>query len=107
MGPSLERISWKLPSDDPHSWRASLNQLRWMVGTPGTKNSVEGTPPYPLLTQYKLEPENPSSKESVSLSVSFDTPGIIESAIAHWEIINQATPENPIGSKGPCPSKNW
>ncbi len=74
-GASLERISAALPSNDPHSWRASL----LFDGSPMKDNTVVNTPEKPLLLSAKTVPDSPYSNEQVSIEVSFDNPEIVKS----------------------------
>lgn len=80
-GASLERISWDLPAEDPHSWRSSLTE----EGTPGRKNSVASIPHRPFLTAYAFDPPYPTSQESVRIRIELDTPRDIASVNLYWE----------------------
>ncbi len=84
-GSSLERIAWDLPSNDYHTWRSSLNQ----GGTPGRENSVEKTPPYPLILRTTLTPEHPTSEDAVAVQITFDGAEVIENVSLRYE-----TPSN-------------
>jgi hypothetical protein len=72
-GASLERISPDLPSQDFHSWRASLTE----GGTPGELNSVSGCPPRPVIVAIQFVPGYPISSEEVYVDVSLDGPELI------------------------------
>ncbi|MBZ0254877.1 lamin tail domain-containing protein, partial [bacterium] len=72
---SLERVSPTAPADDYHSWRASAAP----GGTPGAINSVDGTPPYPLIVETTISPSDPTSSDAVQLRVTLDAPTLIES----------------------------
>lgn len=91
-GMSLERISWDLPADDPHSWRSSLTS----GGTPGVKNSVDGLPPYPLIQSHAFNPPHPTSSDDVQVQVTFDAPSQIKSVTLGFEGFegNSASNEN-------------
>ena len=65
---SLERVSPIEPANDHHSWRASIDP----GGTPGLINSVDGTPPRPLLSLWNITPEHPRSSDSVHMQVTLD-----------------------------------
>ncbi|MDP8246086.1 MAG: CotH kinase family protein [Candidatus Hinthialibacter antarcticus] len=80
-GPSLERIAWDLPADDYHSWRASLRN----DGTPGAANTAIGTPPYPLIQSFNINPQHPTSSDEVTVQFAVDSPHLIESALLRWE----------------------
>lgn len=80
-GMSLERISWNLPPDDPHSWRSSLKS----GGTPGVKNSVDGIPPYPLINEYAFNPPHPKSTDDVQVQVTLDAPDLIKTVTLNYE----------------------
>ncbi len=82
-GSSLERISPGLPADDPHSWRASLDTSD---GSPGTVNSVIGTPAYPLLLSHRIIPEHPTSSDQPIVRVRLDKTGTIETVILRYEV---------------------
>ncbi|MEW6233868.1 MAG: CotH kinase family protein [Candidatus Omnitrophota bacterium] len=84
-GLTLERIAWDLPSEDFHSWRASL----FGDGTPGTINSITGTLPRPVITAYEVSPRHPTSKDAVTVRFGFDAADTIDSATIHWEIAEQ------------------
>ncbi len=75
-GPSLERISADLPSEDFHSWRASLQD----GGTPGYRNSVVGIPPFPVIRSFQWSPPCPTSNDSVNVQVTLDAPERIREA---------------------------
>jgi hypothetical protein len=72
-GASLERISPDLPSQDFHSWRASLRE----GGTPGEANSDSGSLPRPVITSIHFVPDRPISSEQVYVDVSLDSPELI------------------------------
>ena len=80
-GSSLERITWDLSADDFHSWRASLTN----EGTPGKANSVVGMDPRPVILSVEMVPTHPTSKDSVTVRIGFDTPGRIDAASLLWE----------------------
>jgi len=84
-GLTLERIAWDLPSDDFHSWRASLLG----DGTPGAINSITGTLPRPVITAFEVSPKHPTSKDAVTVRCGFDAADLIESATLHWEMAEQ------------------
>lgn len=84
-GESLERIAWDLPSDDFHSWRASL----WDNGTPGAVNSVVSAKPRPAMLAYEISPLHPTSKDAVTVRVGLDASDVIDSALLQWEKAEQ------------------
>ncbi len=89
-GSTLERISWDLPADDHHSWRAS-----WMSdGTPGAVNSVINAKPRPMIIAHDITPEHPTSKDNVTISLNFDGASIINSVTLQWEEAVQGTGGN-------------
>lgn len=65
---SLERVGATAPADDYHSWRTSLA----LGGTPGALNSVDGTPPTPLVSAWQTTPVHPTSADAVRLQVTLD-----------------------------------
>ena len=65
---SLERVSPIESANDHHSWRASLAP----GGTPGAINSVDGTPPTPLLSVWNMNPMHPTSSDPVQIQVTLD-----------------------------------
>ena len=65
---SLERVSPIESANDHHSWRASLAP----GGTPGAINSVDGTPPTPLLAVWNMTPMHPTSSDPVQMQVTLD-----------------------------------
>lgn len=75
-GRSLERLRQDLPASDYHNWRASLTDN----GTPGGINSVDGTPPQPLIVHTQTTPDHPTSSDPVTVRVVFDSPAEIQSA---------------------------
>ncbi len=81
-GRSLERIDVAAPSDDFHTWRASLSE----AGTPGAENSTLGTPVRPVIAAAETVPATPFSTDSPEVRVTLDAPA---SAIARvtltWE----------------------
>lgn len=81
---SLERIAWNLPPEDYHSWRSSLQA----GGTPGEKNSVDGVPPYPLIREYSITPQNPTSADEVMYRITLDAPDQVHSVALRYEFIN-------------------
>lgn len=91
-GPSLERISWDLPANDYHSWRASLRN----DGTPGAANTVIGTPPYPLIQSYSVSPEHPTSGDDVTIQFTIDSPQLIDQATLRWEATDDAAQSKDI-----------
>jgi CotH protein/lamin tail-like protein len=84
-GSSLERISWDLPADDYHSWRASLMN----DGTPGAENSVINVIPRPMIVAHDITPEHPTSTDNVTISMNFDSASIIDSVTLQWEETSQ------------------
>ncbi len=80
-GPSLERLRHDLPAGDYHNWRASLTDN----GTPGGLNSVNGTPPQPLIIRSRTIPEHPTSSDPVIVRVVFDSPAEIQSATLQYQ----------------------
>lgn len=88
-GESLERIAWDLPSDDFHSWRASL----WDSGTPGVVNSVVSAKSRPMITAYEINPQHPTSKDPVSIRLGLDGADVIDSVSLQWEQATQGTPQ--------------
>ena len=67
-GSSLERLHHRLPSDDYHSWRASLNVGRSSSvtgGTPGAINSTIAVPPKPSAVSWEFDPPHPTSSDRV------------------------------------------
>ena len=66
---SLERVLPTALTDDYHSWRTSINP----GGTPGAVNSVIGTSPMPLVSEWHITPPHPASSDSVRLQVTLDT----------------------------------
>ncbi len=82
---SLERIASDLPPDDYHSWRSSLRT----GGTPGEKNSVDGVPPYPLIREYSITPQNPTSADNVLFRITLDAPDQVNSVILRYETLNE------------------
>lgn len=86
-GATLERISWDLPADDFHSWRASL----WSDGTPGQTNSVVGAKPRPVITSHEIVPQFPTSKDTVTVRFGFDAASVIDSATLQWEKASQGS----------------
>jgi len=81
-GSSLERISADLPSEDYHSWRASLQT----DGTPGSQNSVVGIPPFPLIRSFQCSPSYPTSSDSVDVRIALDAPDRIQEVVLCVEL---------------------
>jgi len=73
-GSSLERISPDHPSDDYHNWRASVAE----AGTPGQRNSVYNLPWKPTILSYEIQPEHPTSLDSVDLEIVLDGEELID-----------------------------
>lgn len=74
-GSSLERISPDLPSDDYHSWRASLRMdypPNRAGGTPGEVNASIGVPPKPMILSWQIDPSYPKSNEKVTVQTTLD-----------------------------------
>ena len=84
-GSTLERIAWDLPSDDYHTWRASLLD----EGTPGEANSVSGIRPRPVITSHDTVPKHPTSEDDVTVQLGFDAANVIKSVTLRWEIAEQ------------------
>ncbi|MBI1390512.1 MAG: hypothetical protein GC154_18910 [bacterium] len=87
-GSSLERISPFIPSDDYHSWRASLNN----DGTPGAQNTVVNIPPRPTAYSVDVIPAHPTSSDDVKIRMFFDGPELIDSATLRWEAGGSSEP---------------
>jgi len=81
-GRSLERISAALPSEDFHSWRASLQNN----GTPGYQNSVLGIPPFPVICSFQCLPPCPTSMDFVNVQATLDAPERIRQATLYAEL---------------------
>ncbi len=79
-GPSLERISPDMASDDYHAWRASHRNS----GTPGSENTVTADLPRPMISSYRLDPVFPTSNDDVAVDISFDSADLIESIKLHY-----------------------
>jgi len=86
-GSSLERIAPELPGNDSHSWRASMNQ----GGTPGAPNSVAGTPPWPLIGGFDIQPPYPASQDEVRIRVTLDHPDLIAAVFLRMEPVRGNT----------------
>ncbi len=84
-GSTLERIAWELPSNDFHSWRASLQ----VEGTPGEANSVVGIKSRPVIISHEVIPQYPTSLDAVTVRLGFDAPSIIHSVTLQWEKAEQ------------------
>ncbi|MDX9752642.1 MAG: CotH kinase family protein [bacterium] len=78
---SLERIGAYLPSEDWHSWRASLTP----EGTPGQPNSVMGIPAYPSIVQIFLSNPNPRAMQAVDITVALDGSVSIHSVVLQYQ----------------------
>lgn len=74
---SLEKVSPTAPSDDFHSWRASFSRN----GTPNQQNSVYGTPAYPMLLDWELDPPSPAPTEEVEVTIQLDALDTLESVV--------------------------
>ncbi len=89
-GSSLERISPDLPSSDYHSWRASLSvarHIRQAGGSPGAKNSVFDVAPKPMISEWRITPEFPTSSDEVYLQVVLDGADLIQNVILRYETV--------------------
>ncbi len=93
-GPSLERVAWDIPSDDFHTWRASDNDH----GTPGKRNSVDGTIPRPMIRAIDITPDYPTSGDDVIVRIGVDSDDLISSAILQWETGIAQSPRGFINS---------
>ena len=88
-GPSLERVDFAVSAEDYHAWRASLDR----VGTPGEPNSSAGTPAWPLIRTSAFEPAEPTSTETVRLTVTLDSPrDALRGVTVYWEAVAASTP---------------
>lgn len=85
-GPSLERIDYLSPADDPHSWRASGANR----GTAGLVNSTLGAPTHPLIVETSVTPEHPTSEEEVTVRLTLDVPASkVRTARLRWEVSSE------------------
>ena len=75
-GPSLERISADLPSNDSHTWRASLT----IEGSPLKENTNAGALDKPHFLSSTVSPQHPKSIDQVQITAVFSNPELIESA---------------------------
>ena len=88
-GPSLERVDFAVSAEDYHAWRASLDR----VGTPGEPNSSAGTPAWPVIRTSTFEPAEPTSTETVRLTVTLDSPrDALRGVTVYWEAVAASTP---------------
>jgi PKD repeat protein len=68
-GPTLELRDLTLDNTQPDSWGASLAA----GGTPGAKNSLDGTGPAPVVAELKATPARPSAGQPVAVTARLRT----------------------------------
>ncbi len=102
-GPSLERISPDLPSDDYHSWKASRNRSG---GSPQAENTVIDTLDRPAIVSFEIRPEHPTSLDDVEIHVSLDTPDTIQQVELRYETVFLSSSESPLSIPMELNSKN-
>ena len=108
-GPTLERIDYRAPADDFHSWRTSLFRTSRLgkSGTPGAPNTTLGTPTRPTITSATRSPEQPTSADPVTVRVLLDAaPTTIRGVTLRWEaaVADELTePEDVAMTTEPAP----
>lgn len=104
-GRPLERVSYLVPADDPHAWRASEAGS----GSPGEPNTVFEIPPRPTIADGIFEPAAPRSSDTVDVVLLLDGPrSDIERATLHWEAVGETvSPSSALELSASATAGGW